>query len=118
MDTFILAANGRSRSFENGFFIAWWGYLVSVVRGVQPAPRFLYLGTLNLANSVRVANKTEAQDALLAYLMEYPDATLSEAGAAIGRSKSTIGVYVRELSESGRLHKNGHGWEVEINGEL
>lgn len=71
------------------------------------------LVTLDLANAVRVANKTEAQDALLAYLAEYPDASLAEAGAAIGRSKSTIGVYVRELSESGQLHKNGHGWEVD-----
>lgn len=70
------------------------------------------LGTLDHANAVRVANKTEAQDALLAYLAEHPDASLAEAGAAIGRSKSTIGVYVRELSESGQLHKNGHGWEV------
>ncbi|MCZ7673868.1 MAG: DUF2637 domain-containing protein [Chloroflexi bacterium] len=71
-----------------------------------------YLGTLDHANAVRVANKTEAQDALLAYLADHPDASLAEAGAAIGRSKSTIGVYVRELSESGQLHKNGHGWEI------
>ena len=38
------------------------------------------LGILDLANAVRVANKTEAQDALLAYLAEHPDASLAEAG--------------------------------------
>jgi DNA-binding IclR family transcriptional regulator len=49
---------------------------------------------------------------LLIYLADKPDASLSDIAAAIGRSRSTAGNYVNELTTDGRLHKNGHGWEV------
>lgn len=61
-------------------------------------------------------SKTVALDVLLAYLDDHPDASLAEAGTAIGRSKSTAGVYVNELQATGRLYRNGHGWEVQRGG--
>jgi hypothetical protein len=41
-----------------------------------------------------------------------PDATHAEIADQIGRSRSTVGNYIAELSDAGQLHKNGHGWEV------
>ena len=64
-------------------------------------------------------SRTAALDVLLTYLDDHPDASLAEVGTAIGRSKSTAGVYVNELQATGRLHRNGHGWEVldDVDGE-
>ncbi len=67
---------------------------------------------LEQINVTRSAAKQEALDALLSYLTERPNATLSEMAEAIQRSKTTASGYVAELRETGRLHKNGHGWEV------
>ena len=64
------------------------------------------------ASPVSTANKSDALDRLLLYLASNPYASLTEMGEAIGRSKSTAGSYVSELTSSGRLHQNGHGWEV------
>ena len=64
------------------------------------------------ASPVSTANKLDALDRLLLYLASNPYASLTEMGEAIGRSKSTAGSYVSELTSSGRLHQNGHGWEV------
>lgn len=63
-------------------------------------------------NEERVASKEAALDALLAYLANNPDASLSDIADNIGRSRSTAGNYVNELTANGRLHKNGHGWEI------
>lgn len=63
-------------------------------------------------NADRTEAKQEALNILLDYLTEHPDATLSQMSSTVGRAKSTISGYVSELEESGRLHKNGHGWEV------
>jgi len=54
---------------------------------------------------------------LLAYLDDHPNASLSEMAVAIGRSKSTAGVYVAELQSSHLLRKNGQGWEVMKNSD-
>ena len=67
---------------------------------------------LDIANAIRASKKEEAMDALLRFLDANPDATLSDIAEQIGRSKSTVGNYVNELTNNGRLHKNGHGWEV------
>jgi hypothetical protein len=67
---------------------------------------------LGQINSDRLATKQAALDTLLIYLADKPDASLSDIAAAIGRSRSTAGNYVNELTTDGRLHKNGHGWEV------
>jgi len=70
------------------------------------------LDVLNLANQARERNREQAIDALLAFLKENPNATQAQAGRVIGRAKATVGNYVNELQQSGRLHKNGNGWEV------
>ena len=63
-------------------------------------------------NAARLAKKMQAMDALLAYLSTHPYASLAEAGKAIGRSKTAVGNYVDELTTSGKLRRNGNGWEV------
>jgi hypothetical protein len=63
-------------------------------------------------NAARLAKKMQAMDALLAYLSTHPYASLAEAGQAIGRSKTAVGNYVDELTTSGKLQRNGNGWEV------
>jgi hypothetical protein len=69
-------------------------------------------GVLDIANAIRMSKKEQAMSTLLDFLAANPDASLSEIADEIGRSKSTAGSYVSELTENGRLHKNGHGWEV------
>jgi uncharacterized protein YoxC len=63
-------------------------------------------------NAARLAKKVQAMDVLLSYLSNHPYASLAEAGQAIGRSKTTVGNYVDELTTAGRLQRNGNGWEV------
>ena len=70
------------------------------------------LELLDQANQARTRDKETAMENLLVYLDDNPEATLRQAGRAIGRSKATAGKYVTELQEAGRLHKNGHGWDV------
>jgi predicted transcriptional regulator len=64
------------------------------------------------ANATRAASKTAAMDALTAYLDEHPDASLSQAGQAIGRSKTTVASYLDELEAAGVIHRNGEGVQV------
>lgn len=56
--------------------------------------------------------KGEALSLILAFLVNNPDASLSEIGRQIERPKSTAGNYVNELMTKGQLKRNGHGWEV------
>lgn len=70
------------------------------------------IGNLNDANNARQAKKAEAQVALLDYLTTNPYASQAEAGEVIGRSKTTVGNYIDELTTAGKLHRNGQGWEV------
>ena len=63
-------------------------------------------------NAARLAKKVRTMDALLAYLSTHSHASLAQAGRAIGRSKTTVGNYVDELTTSGKLQRNGNGWEV------
>ncbi|MCL4266089.1 MAG: DUF2637 domain-containing protein [Anaerolineae bacterium] len=64
------------------------------------------------ARAQREVHKQAAVDAMLTYLADNPGASLADIAAAIGRSRSTAGNYVNELLANGRLHKNGHGWEI------
>jgi hypothetical protein len=67
---------------------------------------------VNDLNAARFAKKEQAMTALLDYLATNPDASLSQAGQAIGRSKTQVGNYVDELTATGKLRRNGQGWEV------
>ena len=51
-------------------------------------------------------------NAILTYLEANPDSTITEAGKAIGVSRQTASLYINGLTNSGRLRKNGQGWEV------
>ncbi|MCA9926755.1 MAG: winged helix-turn-helix domain-containing protein [Anaerolineales bacterium] len=73
--------------------------------GRFPAP-------VEAAREARTLRKEEAKESLLVYLAENPNATLSEAGQVIERSKTTVSTYLKELVEDGRLDRNGTGWEV------
>jgi DNA-binding CsgD family transcriptional regulator len=64
------------------------------------------------ARAARLSKKEQAIEELLAYLAANPDATHAEIADQIGRSRSTVGNYISELSDAGVLYKNGHGWEV------
>jgi hypothetical protein len=68
--------------------------------------------SIDRARAFRLTKKEQAIEALLNFVEANPDATLTEIAAEIDRSKSTVVNYVSELSDNGRLHKNGHGWEV------
>jgi flagellar biosynthesis/type III secretory pathway chaperone len=60
----------------------------------------------------QATSKTAAMDALLVYVAEHPTATLAAIGQHIGRSKSTVGSYVAELTTAGHLTRNDDGWQV------
>jgi hypothetical protein len=68
--------------------------------------------TVDDLNAARLAKKMQAMDALLAYLSTHPSASFAEAGQAIGRSKTAVGNYVDELTATGKIRRNGNGWEV------
>ena len=70
------------------------------------------LGTLDAANTVRANGKNQALAALLDFYGQHPQATLNEAGEAIGRSKSTVSNYLEELETAGRIRRDGQGVEV------
>jgi hypothetical protein len=63
-------------------------------------------------NAARQVKKEQAMTALLNYLSSNPYASLAEAGQAIGRSKTQVSNYVDELTTTGKLQRNGDGWEV------
>jgi hypothetical protein len=67
---------------------------------------------LNDVNAQRQAEKLANLETVLAYLAGNPDASLSAIGEHIGKHKATAKNYTDELIAAGKLHKNGHGWEV------
>lgn len=65
------------------------------------------------SKTVQPSSKAEAVDALLKHLDKHPHDSLEQAGKVIGRSKSTVGNYVKELKKAGQLiEQNGSGWKV------
>ena len=64
------------------------------------------------ARAIRQSKKEQAITVLLDFLTANPNASLGEIADEIERSKSTVVGYINELTQNGRLHKNGHGWEV------
>ncbi len=82
-------------------------------KAYRPTPsKSSKMDNLNAANAARQADKEKALEAVLTFVTANPNASLSEIGQAVGKAKSTVGNYVNELTEAGRLHRNGNGWEV------
>ena len=52
---------------------------------------------------------------VLAYLAQNPNASFAQVGETFGKSKSTVKTYTDELSNAGRLRRNGDGWAVTAN---
>ena len=67
---------------------------------------------LERARAAKLDGKERAKQHLLVYLADNPNASLTQAGQAIDRSKTTVSNYVTELEQAGQLHKNGQGWKV------
>lgn len=59
-----------------------------------------------------LAAQQAALDALLAYISNTPDASLSDIATHLRCSPATADNYIHELILGGRLSKNDHGWEV------
>lgn len=62
----------------------------------------------------RLSKKAALIHCLLDFVGQNPTASLSEIADYIGRSRSTAGNYMNELTAKGILHKNGKGWEVKL----
>jgi len=67
---------------------------------------------LGSVNRTRQARRTVHLDSLLKAYQENPTMGITEAAKLIGVHRNTIYNYTNELIKAGRLHKNGHGWEV------
>jgi len=76
------------------------------------AQNIVQFGDLNAANGARLDGKQLALNALLNFYRSKPNATLSEAGEAIERSKGTVSNYLNELEQAGLIHRNGEGVKV------
>jgi len=63
-------------------------------------------------NAARIDARQQRLNALLAHLAENPQANLTDAAPVVGVSRQTVGAYVTELTEAGKLHRNGNGWQV------
>ncbi len=49
---------------------------------------------------------------VLVYLAQNPNASFAQVGETFGKSKSTVKAYTDELTNAGRLRRNGEGWTV------
>lgn len=67
---------------------------------------------LDALQAGRLSKRDTRLNALLTFLASNPDAGPTEAGNAIGVSRQTVYTYTSELEATGRLRRNGSGWEV------
>lgn len=63
-------------------------------------------------NAERQAERLANLDAVLGYLSKNPNASLGDIAKQVGKGKTTAKSYTDELMQTGRLVRNGHGWEV------
>ncbi len=77
-----------------------------------PSVQNVQNNVLNDVNAARQAEKLANLDRVKGYLVDNPNASLSEIGEFIGKGKSTAKNYTSELEQSGVIHKNGEGWKV------
>lgn len=55
-------------------------------------------------------DKAERQAAVMRYLLDNPEATITQAATAVKASRQTVTKDVKELEAVVGLHKNGNGW--------
>lgn len=78
----------------------------------KKATQIVQYDVLNDVNAEKLNDKQAALNALLNFYRSNPNASLNEAGDAIGRSKGTVSNYLNELEQAGLIHRNGSGVEV------
>jgi hypothetical protein len=65
---------------------------------------------------VRASQPSTGRDARLSVVLDAvrrePSASYRRLAELSGVSKSTVGAYLSELEQAGRVRRNGHGWEV------
>jgi DNA-binding MarR family transcriptional regulator len=49
---------------------------------------------------------------LVRFYSENPNATMIDAGEAVGVARQTVSIYLSELEQAGRVSRNGDGVEV------
>jgi hypothetical protein len=87
-------------------------------RGASERSETVNTTSLNRANAARKVSRQEALDALVAVFEQDPKTSYSQAGRAVGRSKSWVAGAVVDLEQAGRLRRNGDGIEILEGGEL
>lgn len=65
-----------------------------------------------VGNAAQTAQRTALLEKLLDAYANNPDLGATEAARALGVHRNSIYNYTQDLITAGRLHKNGHGWEV------
>jgi hypothetical protein len=83
----------------------------SITTGIVPSAEQAERARAVKAERDRLS-KTAALGALLTVYQTDPNASMAQAGRAIGRSKTTVATYLDELEQAGRVHRNGDGVRV------
>jgi hypothetical protein len=65
--------------------------------------------TSNTLHQARRAKREERLNNLVGFYSENPNATMIEAGAAVGVARQTVSGYLTELEQAGRISRNGDG---------
>jgi hypothetical protein len=81
-------------------------------QGASERPMMVNMTGLDRANAARKISRQEALDALVAVFEQDPNTSYSQAGRAVGRSKSWVAGAVVDLEQAGRLRRNGDGIET------
>jgi hypothetical protein len=68
--------------------------------------------TPNTLHSARKAKRDERLNNLVRFYSENPNATMIDAGEAVGVARQTVSIYLSELEQAGRVSRNGDGVEV------
>jgi hypothetical protein len=64
--------------------------------------------SLQLANEAKAQKRAESIERTYAYIVENPDARISDIARETGKSRPTIYDYLNELKAEGRIKENGH----------
>lgn len=68
--------------------------------------------TPNTLHLARKAKRDERLNNLVHFYSENPNATMVQAGEAVGVARQTVSIYLSELEQAGRVSRNGDGVEV------
>jgi hypothetical protein len=78
------------------------------IRAERKGVKFAKSTSLQSADEERSKRKAESMEATMAYVVDHPEAGVSEIAKAIGKSRPSVYGYIKELESSGRIKTNGH----------